>query len=59
MQAGSWPADTSRFAAVSTNPVGPHTNTAGFRSGGQPEDASTVALIRPAGIGDPAGAVRV
>src|SRR5262249_47322754 len=59
MAPAPWPARTSRSATASTNPVGPHTNTAGESSGGHPADASVVALIRPVGSVDPGGAVLV
>src|SRR6266516_2102383 len=54
-----WSARTSRSAPASTNPVGPHTNTAGDSSGGHPAEARVVALIRPVGWPEPGGAVRV
>src|SRR4029077_3884428 len=59
MARGLWPALTRTFAAASTNPVGPQTNTAGWRSGVQPGAVSTPAPIRPGGTGQPGGVLRV
>src|SRR6516164_10563828 len=59
MARGSWPASMSRSASASTNPVGPHTNTAGAWLAGNPAAAMTLPLIRPVGSPDPAGAARV
>src|SRR5215472_11544865 len=59
MSRGSWPALTRRFATVSTNPVGPHTNTAGLWSGAHSGAVSAPAPIRPGASGQPGGVVRV
>ena len=44
---------------ASTNPVGPHTKTAGLRSGVHSGAVSAPAPIRPGGTGQPAGVARV
>ena len=59
MRSGGCPRATSAFATVSTNPVGPHTNTSGSSATGQTAASSASASSRPTRPGHPDGADRV